>query len=410
MGIKMKNRTSRVLAVTASAAMVAAMAAACGNSGSSNDSGSKSDYTIGLAAGITGPAAAIVKGEITGIQAYLDVINGKGGVDGHKLKLVTADTQNVASTAAAALTKMATSQDVVAVFGDILANNCQAQVPVAQKYKIPVMCGTLDPAQLQPPEKYAYTEYGSEVTQVDAINKVISDTLKIDKPKVALVYVKSSSTVPFFAQVADSVKKAGGEVVLDDQIAAQLDLSVDANKVKESGADVVVEQVIPQQLESLSKSLANSGSNVPIIAEATTSSYQLMSLLKDPNLYELALNPFVDPAGSESAVKDYTDSLKKTAKLSGKSDINGQSIAITYAATAFIADALKTCGSGCTSEKLNTTMEKTKLDLPGINTDYSYTSDRHYPQTKFLLYNYSSSDQDVVEVAKDLAANAIPKS
>jgi len=409
MGMTMRKRASRALAITATAAMVAAMAAACGDSGSSS-SGSKDDYTIGLAAGITGPAAAIVKGEITGIQAYLDVVNSNGGVDGHKLKLVTADTQNVASKAAAALTKMATSQNVIGVFGDVLANNCQAQVPVAQKYKIPMMCGTLDPAQLQPPQKYAYTEYGSEVTQVDAINKVISDTLKIDKPKVALVYVKSSSTVPFFQQVAAKIKKEGGEVVLDDQIAAQLDLSVDANKVKDSGADVVVEQIIPQQLESLSQSLANSGASVPIIAEATTSSYQLMTLLKDPNLYELALNPFVDPTSTESAVKDYTDSLKKTANLSGKSDINGQSIAITYAATAFFADALKTCGDGCTGEKLNAAMQKTKLNLPGVNTDYSYTSDRHYPQTKFLLYNYSASQQDVVEVAKDLAANAIPKS
>ncbi len=398
-------------------ASVVLLAAACSSSGSSGASsgtggggsgGSKAPYNIGLAAGVTGPAAAIVKGEIEGIKAAFSQVNAKGGIDGRKLDLVTSDTQNVATTAVAALTKLATENNVIASFGDVLANNCQAQVPVAKARKIALLCGTVDPAQLQPVEPYIYTEYGSEVTEADAFVSIIKDQpLNLAHPKVAMVYVQSSSTVPMFNAIAAKIKADGGQVVLNDPIQAQLNLSVDASKVTSSGANVVVEQIIPQQLQSLAQALSNSGSKVPVIAEATTASYQQLVLLKNPNIYELSLNPFVDPASSESAVKDYVAALQQQG-ISGVANINGQSIAITYAAAWSIIDALRSCGASCTNDQVNSALEKVSVNLPGINTDYSYTASRHYPQTTFQLYQYSTSKNDAVQLRDDVPSNPIP--
>jgi branched-chain amino acid transport system substrate-binding protein len=399
-------------------ASVVLLAAACSSSGSSGASsgggggstsgGSKAPYNIGLAAGVTGPAAAIVKGEIQGIKAAFSQVNAKGGIDGRKLNLITSDTQNVPTTAVAALTKLATENSVIASFGDILANNCQAQVPVAKARKIALLCGTVDPAQLQPVEPYVYTEYGSEVTEANAFVSIVEDKpLNLAHPKVAMVYVQSSSTVPMFNAIAAKIKADGGQVVLNDPIQAQLNLSVDASKVVSSGANVVVEQIIPQQLQSLAQALSNSGSKVPIVAEATTASYQQLVLLKNPNIYELSLNPFVDPTSSEPAVKDYVAALQQQG-ISGVSNINGQSIAITYAAAEDLIAAMKTCGASCTNDTVNSALEKVSLNLPGINTDYSYTASRHYPQTTFQLYQYSTSKNDAVELRDDVPSNPIP--
>ncbi|HEY2266094.1 MAG TPA: ABC transporter substrate-binding protein [Streptosporangiaceae bacterium] len=397
-------------------ASVVLLAAACSSSGSSSASsgggstsgGSKAPYNIGLAAGVTGPAAAIVKGEIEGIKAAFSQVNANGGIDGRKLNLVTSDTQNVATTAVASMTKLATENNVIASFGDVLANNCQAQVPVAKAHKIALLCGTVDPAQLQPVEPYVYTEYGSEVTEANAFVSIVEDKpLNLAHPKVAMVYIQSSSTVPMFNAIAAKIKADGGQVVLNDPIQAELNLSVDASKVTSSGANVVVEQVIPQQLQSLAQSLSNSGSKVPIIAEATTASYQQLVLLKNPNIYELSLNPFVDPTSSESAVKAYVNALQQQG-ITGVSNINGQSIAITYAAAWSIIDALKTCGASCTNDQVNSALEKVSVNLPGINTDYSYTASRHYPQTTFQLYQYSTSKNDAVQLRDDVPSNPIP--
>lgn len=414
----MKHQYRRYGAPVALASIVMLTAAACASSGSSGASagggggsgGSKEPYNIGLAAGVTGPAAAIVKGEIEGIKAAFNQVNAQGGIDGRKLNLVTSDTQNVATTAVAALTKLATENNVIASFGDVLANNCQAQVPVAKAHKIALLCGTVDPAQLQPVEPYIYTEYGSEVTEADAFVSIVKDKpLSLAHPKVAMVYVQSSSTVPMFNAIAAKIKAGGGQVVLNDPIQAQLNLSVDASKVMSSGANVVLEQIIPQQLQSLSQALTNAGSKVPIVTEATTASYQQLVLLKNPNIYELSLNPFVDPSSTEPAVKDYVAALQQQG-ISGVSNINGQSIAITYAAAWSIIDALKTCGASCTNDQVNSALEKVSVNLPGINTDYSYTASRHYPQTTFQLYQYSTSKNDAVQLRDDVPSNPIPSS
>jgi branched-chain amino acid transport system substrate-binding protein len=415
----MRYQSRRYGAAAALAALVL-ITAACASSGSgsagtsgtsgSGSGGSKAPYNIGLAAGVTGPAAAIVKGEIEGIKAAFSQVNASGGIDGRKLNLVTSDTQNEATTAVAALTKLATENNVIASFGDILANNCQAQVPVAKARKIALLCGTVDPAQLQPVEPYVYTEYGSEVTEADAFVSIVKDKpLNLAHPKVAMVYVQSSSTVPMFNAIAAKIKAGGGQVVLNDPIQAQLNLSVDASKVTSSGANVVLEQIIPQQLQSLAQALSNSGSKVPIVAEATTASYQQLVLLKNPNIYELSLNPFVDPTSSEPAVKNYVAALQQQG-ITGVSNINGQSIAITYAAAWSIIDALKTCGASCTNESVNSALEQVSVNLPGINTDYSYTSSRHYPQTTFQLYQYSTSKNDAVQLRDDVPSNPIPSS
>jgi branched-chain amino acid transport system substrate-binding protein len=408
----MNNR--RYGAAAALASSLVLLTAACsssGSSGSGSGSGSsKASYNIGLAAGVTGPAAAIVTGEIEGIKAAFSQVNAAGGIDGRKLDLITSDTQNVATTAVAALTKLATENNVIASFGDVLANNCQAQVPVAKAHQIALLCGTVDPEQLQPAEPYVYTEYGAEVTEVNGMTSIIeSKPLNIAHPKVAIVYLQSSSNEPLFNAVAAKIKADGGQVVLTDPIQAELNLSVDASKVISSGANVVVEQIIPQQLQSLAQSLANSGSKVPIVAEATTSSYQQMVLLKNPNIYEMSLSPFVDPTSSEPAVANYVNALKQQG-ITGVGNVNGQSIAITYAAAEALIDALKMCGASCTNTEVNTDLEKVSLNLPGIDTDYSYTSSRHYPQTTFQLYQWSSSANDVAQLRNDVPSNAIPSS
>jgi branched-chain amino acid transport system substrate-binding protein len=410
----MKHRRYGAAAALASSLIL--LTAACSSSGSSSGSSggssgsSKAPYNIGLAAGITGPAAAIVTGEIDGIKAAFSQVNASGGIDGRKLNLITSDTQNEATTAVAALTKLATENNVIASFGDILANNCQAQVPVAKAHQIPLLCGTVDPEQLQPAEPYVYTEYGSEVTEVDGMTSIIEDApLNLSHPKVAIVYLQSSSNEPLFNAVAAKIKADGGQVVLTDPIQAQLNLSVDASKVISSGANVVVEQIIPQQLQSLAQSLSNSGSKVPIVAEATTSSYQQMVLLKNPNIYEMSLSPFVDPTSTDPAVTSYVNALKQQG-ITGVSNINGQSIAITYAAAESLIDALKMCGASCTNTEVNTDLQKVTVNLPGIDTDYSYTSARHYPQTTFQLYQWSSSKTAVVQLRDDVPSNPIPAS
>jgi hypothetical protein len=72
-----------------------------------------------------------------------------------------------------------------------------------------------------------------------------------------------------------------------------------------------------------------------------------------------------------------------------------------------VVAAMRKCGAKCTTESLDANLEKVSLNLPGINTGYSYTSARHYPQTSFFLYRWSSAKQSVQAAASQFKGNPL---
>src|SRR3954467_3070101 len=48
-------------------------------------------YVIGVSAAMTGPAAATYAAVIDAMKAYVDHVNGKGGINGHPVQLVVLD-------------------------------------------------------------------------------------------------------------------------------------------------------------------------------------------------------------------------------------------------------------------------------------------------------------------------------
>ncbi|HVB52102.1 MAG TPA: ABC transporter substrate-binding protein [Acidimicrobiales bacterium] len=404
--IKSKWNRIRMVAVLCTALSTLAIGATVAATSTTVAGASSKPYVLGVSAGVTGAAAAIVAGELQGAQAYLNSVNASGGVNGHKIKLVTLDTQNVVATAAATFTQLVTQDKASAVIGDVLSGNCDAQLTVATRYKVPVVCGTLDPTELKPVHKYGFTEYGAEAAEANAIISIISKApLSIAAPKIALIYIATPSDTPLFNAVASAAASINGTVVYNDPIGAQLDLTTDAAKAVASGANVIVEQIIPQQLQSLDTALQNDGSSIPIVAEASTASYQEMGLLKDPTLYQMSLAPFVNASSPQPAVKAYVKALKHDG-ITGQSNINAQSVALTYVTTEAIVKAMKNCGKNCTPAQIATALGKVKINQPGLNTDFSFTPKRHYPQTTFSLFGYSSS-KGVHLISSHIAGNGI---
>jgi branched-chain amino acid transport system substrate-binding protein len=90
-------RRHRYLAAIAGSLALAAALAACGGSkeaASSDPSGSipSGPIVIGMPIALTGPINAYDGNTLTGAQLAASAVNAKGGVDGHKIKIVTADT------------------------------------------------------------------------------------------------------------------------------------------------------------------------------------------------------------------------------------------------------------------------------------------------------------------------------
>ena len=70
-------------------------------------------YTIGVTAAMTGPAAATQAPVIEMLRLYVDGLNAKGGINGHRINLLIEDDQAEPSKAAANVTKLIRQDNVM---------------------------------------------------------------------------------------------------------------------------------------------------------------------------------------------------------------------------------------------------------------------------------------------------------
>ena len=101
------KRSSRLFTCLA-AAVAAVLFAACSSSPSDGSGGiSSGPIKIGVIVPLSGPLATIGQAELNGVKVAIQVQNAKGGVDGHKLDLLSADDQGTPATAVSAMQSLA---------------------------------------------------------------------------------------------------------------------------------------------------------------------------------------------------------------------------------------------------------------------------------------------------------------
>lgn len=100
---------------------------------------SASDIPIGVYAALSGPEAAFGQATLQGVRLAAEEINTAGGVLGRKIRLVVEDDQGRAEEAASVVTKLITSDGVIAVIGENSSNQSLAAAPIAQNAKVPMI-------------------------------------------------------------------------------------------------------------------------------------------------------------------------------------------------------------------------------------------------------------------------------
>ncbi|MBE7194936.1 MAG: ABC transporter substrate-binding protein [Gordonia polyisoprenivorans] len=404
--------------VVAAIAVIALGAAACStnSSGGGSPTGSKetsgaptTPYVFGYTSGITGPGAAISKGELVGLNAAFDAVNKAGGVNGRQIKLVTLDSADDPGRTATNVTELVKSDGAIAVGGMLGSAECTATVKLAATYKTPMLCGVADDSNLKPVNPYVFVKYGSEVTEAKAMLSVVKDRIKQPAPKLGFVFIDLPSARQWATSVRAAAAKQGLKTVAFDGIAATtVDLSTEAARLQKAGATIVLTQIVSPQVISLDHALQSQGNPKPIVAEASTADYPTLLSLADPNIYQLMSTPLVDPTSSQPAVKDYVAAMKTQGVPDTMAGMNGLEYVISYVQPMQFVEALKTCGANCNGTSLAAALEKSPVNLPGVDTDYSYTSSRHYPQTYFDLATYNPKTKSVENDNTKYYANPIP--
>lgn len=96
-------------------------------------------YKVGAVFSVTGPASFLGDPEKKTAMMIAEQINAAGGIGGKKLELIVYDTEGDATKANLAVKKLITQDKVCAIIGPSRSGTSMAVVPLAEKYKIPLV-------------------------------------------------------------------------------------------------------------------------------------------------------------------------------------------------------------------------------------------------------------------------------
>lgn len=99
----------------------------------------KGTYKVGAVFSVTGRTSFLGDPEKKTAEMIVEQVNKAGGINGNKLELIVYDTEGDATKANLAVKKLITKDKVSAVIGPSLSGTSLAVLPLAEKYKIPLI-------------------------------------------------------------------------------------------------------------------------------------------------------------------------------------------------------------------------------------------------------------------------------
>ncbi|WP_370615284.1 ABC transporter substrate-binding protein [Mumia sp. Pv 4-285] len=386
------TRTRRIRPVVAVGTLALA-ASACGGDGGASGSSGDGTYTWGINAELSGVTAYYGEGMEVGIQAYLDEVNADGGINGHKIELVTLDNAADASRTATNTTQLATADEVNAIFGFVLSANCSAGTPVAERYEVPLACMSLAEAN-----DYAFSLGADNTKAGSAMLAAASEVAGVDSPRAALVNINTLTSVGFGDQVEEKAADAGIEIVTRQEIdLAASDSSAQVAKIVAAKPDVVMMSNTGPGFLSVLKGVRSAGIDAPFIWVDGTGNLPSLAESTDKNVYALTVNEVVDPATAEGAASEFLDAVEGEMPSDNVLELNGAYTVPAYMTARLFGAALEECGYPCSGKQLKEQLEQTTIELPGLADEFGYDGDDHYPYAKWHLYRITGQDVTYVE-------------
>jgi len=215
----MTNKIRLLLCIFATLGLVS-----CGQKGN--------EILIGEYGSLTGNDATFGTSTRDGIQMAVDEVNKAGGVLGKQLKVLVEDDQSKPEEAVTVVTKLISSDRVIAVLGEVASTRSKAAAPVAQQNMIPM----ISPSSTNP----GVTQIGDYIFRVCFIDpfqglvmaKFATNTLKL-KNVAILRDVKNDYSIGLADVFINEFQKMGGKIIADQSYASgDVDFSAQLTAIK----------------------------------------------------------------------------------------------------------------------------------------------------------------------------------
>jgi branched-chain amino acid transport system substrate-binding protein len=357
-----------------------------------------STYTIGFSSDLSGPTAPYGKSELQVLNAVVSQVNSGGGVNGHKLKVVSLDEQ-FEPTLAAQNAKQLVGDNPILIMGFNDSGTCGAAYAVTKPAAIPLECATAPSEDISPAQPFLFTQFATEALYAKGSTQYFTTLPGGKPPKLGLLPLAIPGTLAWATAFAKTAKAAGGSsITAQVPVASSTDQSSETAVVLAAHPTAVIGESVTGTSIATLKQLRTGGFTGSL--ESMVSDYVLMSTTKDPKVITPWDTAVINPSSKSPGVSQLVKTLG-TQGLTGATALNSYLIPANYLGDMQAIKALKACPGTCTPAALAKEIAKTSLNIPGVSlsSGFGYTTTRHYPVTQFALYAWSTSANAPVIVA-----------
>jgi branched-chain amino acid transport system substrate-binding protein len=177
--------------------------------------GAGDEIVIGEYGSLTGTTATFGISTKNGIDMAIEETNAAGGVLGRQVRVIVEDDQGRPEEAQTVVTKLITSDRVVAVLGEVASSRTLAAAPVAQQNGIPM----ISPSSTNP-DVTLVGDYIFRVCFIDPFQglvmaKFATNTLKMNRVAI-LRDIKNDYSVGLADVFQENFTQMGGQIVADE--------------------------------------------------------------------------------------------------------------------------------------------------------------------------------------------------
>ncbi len=352
---------------------------------------------IGVNYELSGGVATYGQSSVDGIELAIKQVNEAGGVDGKEIQLVKYDNKSEPAEATTLANKLITQDKVIAILGPATSGSFKAQIPVAEKNKVPVASGSATADDVTVDEsgvkEYAFRICFNDSYQGTAMANYALNNLS--KKKAVVIMDSSSDYGKGLAEnFIRTFEEAGGTIVATESyVAKDTDFNAILTSIKSLDFDVIFIPGYYEEAGLIIKQARAQGIDVPILGADGFDSPDLVKLAGADALNDVYFSNHYSSLDQDPKVVQFIEDFK--AEYDREPDAFN---ALGYDLAMFVVDGLKRAEK-LDRESLKNALASTK-DFSGVTGSFSIDSN-HNPVKAIVVIEL----KDGVQHSSERVAN-----
>jgi branched-chain amino acid transport system substrate-binding protein len=398
--MKEMNKMKKFGSILMASTLVAGVLAGCGSDDSSTDTDSGSTDTgsssgdvikIGANLEISGAVATYGASIGDGAKLAIEEINANGGINGRQLELVVVDNKSENAEATSAAIRLAEQEKVVAMLAPATSGNTVATVPIAEKYKVPVVTGSGTAPNVTVNEDGSVNEYAFRTCFIDPFQGTVAANFATNELGAKNVAIFADNASDYAKGLAASFKETieanGGTVVSEEAyVAKDVDFKATLTNIKSKNPDFIFIPGYYEEVGLIVKQARELGIDVPLMGADGWDSPTLVELAGAEALNNTFITNHYSSEDPDTKIQEFVEAFK--AKYT---DAPNAFHALGYDSIYFIADAIERAGDEVTGETIQKQLASTK-DLSLVTGTFT-VDENHNPVKSATVLEFVDGKQ-----------------